>query len=155
MLAHHGRLLRRVRPRGMIGVVAEDQLPFSQLDYLYIPSTDVAADAKYFTQVLGGTLLFAIDDGGTRAAMVALTDAPPRLIFTSHLEGERAIMIYRVPKLRDALKTLAAHGWEKESTFDIPQGPCCSFVSPAGHRVALYQRTRPGVEEHFLGRFDF
>jgi len=135
--------------------VADEPFPFSQLDYLYIPSTNVAADAKYFTEVLGGRLLFAIDDGGTHAAMIQMTDGPPRLIFTNHLEGERAIMIYRVPKLRDAMKTLAANGWVKESTFEIPQGPCCSFVSPAGHRVALYQLTRPQVEEHFVGRFDF
>ena len=135
--------------------MAGDELPFSQLDYLYIPSTDVAADTKYFTEVLGGRAVFAIDDGGTRAAMVAMTETPPRLIFTDHLEGERAIMIYRVAKLREALKTLAAKGWEKEGTFEIPQGPCCSFVSPAGHRVALYELKRPNVEEHFAGRFDF
>jgi hypothetical protein len=129
--------------------------PFEQLDFLYIPSADVAADVRYFTDVLGGRAVFAIDDGGTRAAMVEMTAGPPRLIFTDHLEGDRAIMIYRVAKLRTALKELAARGWEQESTFEIPQGPCCSFVSPAGHRVALYELKRPGVEEHFAGRFDF
>ncbi len=132
-----------------------DDPPFEQLDFLYIPSVDVAADARYFTDVLGGQLLFAIDDDVTRAAMVEMTPGPPRLIFTDHLEGERAILIYRVRKLREALKTLAASGWEKEGTFEIPQGPCCSFSSPAGHRVALYERKRPGVEEHFVGRIDF
>jgi hypothetical protein len=135
--------------------VAGEALPFEQLDYLYIPSTDVAADARYFADVLGGKILFAIEDGDTHAAMVEMTPGPPRLIFTDHLEGERSIMIFRVSKLRDALKTLAANGWEKEGTFEIPQGPCCSFLSPAGHRVALYQLTRPDVESHFVGRFDF
>ena len=130
-------------------------LPFEQLDFLYIPSADVAADVRYFTKVLGGRAVFSIDDDGTRAAMVELTPGPPRLIFTDHLEGERAIMIFRVPKLREALKVLAGRGWEKESTLEIPQGPCCSFVSPAGHRVALYELKRPQVEEHFAGRFDF
>ena len=135
--------------------IAVAEPPFEQLDYLYIPSADVATDVGYFTEVLGGRAVFAIDDGGTRAAMVEMSAGPPRLIFTDHLEGERAIMIYRVANLRAALKDLAARGWEKESTFEIPQGPCCSFVSPAGHRVALYQLTRPDVEEHFAGRFDF
>jgi len=147
-------LLRRRVP-GDDAAMPDEPLPFEQLDYLYVPSTDVAADARYFSEVLGGRLVFAIDDGGTRAAMIALTDGPPRLIFTDHLEGERAIMIYRVPKLREAMKTLAAKGWEKEETFEIPQGPCCSFSSPAGHRVALYELKRPQVEEHFVGRFDF
>lgn len=129
--------------------------PFDQLDYLYIPSVDVATDVRYFTEVLGGRAVWAIDDGGMRAALVEMTSAPPRLIFTDHLEGERAIMIYRVANLSAALTDLAARGWEREGTFEIPQGPCCSFVSPAGHRVALYQLTRPNVEEQFAGRFDF
>jgi len=137
------------------GAMADEPLPFEQLDYLYIPSTDVATDAAYFTEVLGGRKLFAIDDDGTRVAMVEMTSGPPRLLFTDHLEGERAIAIYRVANLRAALKTLKSHGWEPEGTFEIPQGPCCSFATPAGHRVALYQLTRPQVEEHFLGRFDF
>lgn len=135
--------------------VSDQAPPFEQLDFLYIPSTDVAADVRYFTETLGGHAVFAIDDGGTRAAMVEMSSGPPRLIFTDHLEGERAIMIYRVANLRTALKDLAARRWEKEGTFEIPQGPCCSFVSPAGHRVALYELARPGVEEHFAGRFDF
>ena len=135
--------------------IAVSDVTFEQLDYLYIPSADVAADVGYFTEVLGGRAVFAIDDGGPRAAMVEMTGGPPRLIFTDHLEGERAIMIYRVANLRSALKELAGRGWEKESTFEIPQGPCCSFASPSGHRVALYQLTRPNVEEHFAGRFDF
>ncbi len=135
--------------------IAVTETLFDQLDYLYIPSADVAADVRYFTEVLRGRAVFAIDDGGTRAAMVEMTTGPPRLIFTDHLEGERAVMIYRVANLRAALKDLAGRGWEKEATFEIPQGPCCSFVSSTGHRVALYQLTRPDVEEHFAGRFDF
>ena len=154
MLRHDARLLRRHR-RGEDASVPADAPPFEQLDYLYIPSEDVAADSRYFADVLGGTILFAIEDGDTRAAMVELTPGPPRLIFTSHLEGDRPIMIFRVPKVRDTLKTLAANGWEKEGTFEIPQGPCCSFVAPTGQRVALYQLTRPEVESQFVGRFDF
>ncbi len=68
---------------------------FEQLDYLYIPSTDVAADARYFTEVLGGRLEFAIADGGTRVAMVKMTEDPPALLFTNHLEGDRTIFIFR------------------------------------------------------------
>lgn len=129
--------------------------PFESLDYLYVPSADVAAEARYFTEVLGGRLIFAISDGGTRAAMIELTAGPPRVILTDHLEGERAILIYRVPSLKRALTALEKRGWEREETFEIPQGPCCSFVGPGGHRVALYQLTRPDVEAHFAGRFDF
>jgi hypothetical protein len=129
--------------------------PFEQLDFLYIPSANVAADAAWFVDVLGARRVFAIHDGGTRAAMLEPASGPPRLILTDHLEGERPILIYRVADLRKALKELESRGWAREETFEIPQGPCCSFSSPNGHRVALYQLTRPGVEEHFAGRFDF
>ena len=50
---------------------------FEQLDYIYQPSRDVAADVRYFTETLGGTLIFAIEAMGTRVAMVELTDGPP------------------------------------------------------------------------------
>ena len=128
---------------------------FEQLDFLYVPSLDVAADAAYFTDVLGGRLVFAIADEDTRVAMVEMTEEPPALLFTDHLEGDRTIFIYRVASLRKALRELADRGWEEEATFEIPQGPCCSFVTPRGQRVALYQRTRPDVASHFVGRRDF
>lgn len=139
----------------MLSSMSDDPPPFEQLDYLYVRSTDVAADARYFTEVLGGRLAFAIADGGTRVAMVRMTEDPPALLFTDHLEGDRTIFIFRVANLRRALKDLTKRGWESEETFEIPQGPCCSFTTPDGQRVALYQRTRPDVEEHFTGRFDF
>lgn len=143
------QVLRAGRGRNEAGRV------FEQLDYLYVPSTDVASDAAYFRDVLGAEVAFAIEDGETRVAMVRITSEPPALLFTDHLEGDRTILIYRVANLRAALKELAGRGWEKESTFEIPQGPCCSFVTPNGQRVALYQRTRPDAESHFVGRFDF
>jgi len=39
--------------------------------------------------------------------------------------------------------------------LEIPQGPCCSLRTPGGHRIALYQLTRPEVASHFDGRRDF
>ncbi|MEA2533668.1 MAG: hypothetical protein QOJ93_1479, partial [Actinomycetota bacterium] len=58
--------------------------PFEQLDFLYAPSGDVAADARWFTEVLGGRLVFAIEAMGARVAMVELTDGPPHLLLTDH-----------------------------------------------------------------------
>jgi hypothetical protein len=129
--------------------------PFEQLDFLYTPSSDVARDLAYFTEVLGGRALFAIDAMGTRVAAVELTEGPPLVLLTDHVEGERAILLYRVPELESALAELEARGWERAHTFEIPHGPCCSFRAPGGHRIALYQLTRPEVAEHFAGRFDF
>jgi hypothetical protein len=128
---------------------------FEQLDFLYTPSRDVAADLAYFTDVLGGRVLFAIEGMSTRVAAVELTEGPPLILLADHVEGERAILVYRVADLTSALAELEARGWEREHTFEIPHGPICSFRSPGGHRIALYQLTRPEAADHFSGRRDF
>ncbi|MBA3737011.1 MAG: hypothetical protein H0W97_00415 [Actinobacteria bacterium] len=97
--------------------------PFESLDFLYVPSGDVSRDLSFFSEVLGGWIVFAIDSMGTRVAA--------------------------------ALAELEGRGWQREHTFEIPHGPICSFEGPGGHRVALYQLTRPEVAEHFEGRRDF
>jgi hypothetical protein len=129
--------------------------PFAQLDFLYCPSGDVAAEASYFTDVLGGELVFAIESGGTRVAAIRLTGGPPLFLLADHVEGDRPILVYRVDDLAASLVELQARGWQPVGTFDIPQGPCCSFRTSGGHRVALYQLTRPEVAAHFEGRLDF
>jgi hypothetical protein len=128
---------------------------FEQLDFLYTPSRDVAADLAYFADVLGGRVVFAIEGMGTRVAAVELTEGPPLILLADHVEGDRAILVYRVPDLTSALAELEARGWTREHTFEIPHGPICSFRSPGGHRIALYQLTRPEVADHFAGRRDF
>jgi hypothetical protein len=129
--------------------------PFQQLDFVYMPSRDVAADLVYFTQVLGCRLVFAIEAMGTRVAAVELTQGPPLLLLADHVEGEQPILVYRVADLDTALAELQARGWQRQQTLEIPHGPCCSFRSPGRHRIALYQMTRPEVATHFDGRRDF
>jgi hypothetical protein len=128
---------------------------FQQLDYLYTPSTDVAADVKYFTGVLGARLGFAIEGMGARVAMLELTGGPPHVLLADHLDGERPILVYRVDDLGKATAALKKNGLKKLHSLEIPMGPCSSFVTPSGHRVALYELARPGVLEHFMGRKDF
>jgi len=128
---------------------------FERLDYLYVPSRDVAADIAYFTDTLGARLVFAIDAMGTRVAMVELTDAPPQIVLAGHLEGDRPILVYRVADLEAATRELEASGSDLGHALEIPQGPVRSFVAPGGQRLALYQLTRPGVVDGFARRRDF
>jgi hypothetical protein len=130
-------------------------MDFERLDYVYIPSRDVAADMAYFTDVLGGRLVFAIEAMGTRVAMIALTEEPPRLLLADHLEGDVPILVYRVASLAEAVSDLESRGWKRGKTLEIPQGPVSSFEAPGGQRLALYELTRPGVAEGFEGRRDF
>jgi hypothetical protein len=100
-------------------------------------------------------VVFAIQAMGTRVAAVRLTEQPPLVLLADHLEGERPVLVYRVPDLGAAMADLEARGWQRQHTLEIPHGPCCSFQTPGGHRVALYQLTRPEVAAHFEGRRDF
>ena len=128
---------------------------FEHLDYVYMPSRDVAADATYFTAVLGGRLTFAVEGMGTRVAMIELTEDPPRILLADHLDGERPILVYRVEDLPAAVEDLRSRGWDDGHVLEIPQGPVHSFIAPGGQRLAVYERTRPGVEASFIGRRDF
>ena len=128
---------------------------FEGLDFIYMPSADVAGDVRYFTDVLGARLVFAVEGMGTRVAMVELTDQPPRILLAGHLEGDRQVLVYRVADLEHAMRELTARGWQRGHKLEIPHGPVCTFASPGGHRLAVYQLTRPEAAEHFVGRRDF
>ena len=93
--------------------------PFGSLDFLYVPSRDVAEDLRWFGEVLGGRVVFAIDSMGTRVAAVELSDDPPLVLLTDHLEGDRPVLVYRVPDLNEALDTLEGRGWRREHRFEI------------------------------------
>jgi hypothetical protein len=126
-----------------------------RLDFVYTPSRDVAADVRYFSDVLGGRRVFAIEAMGTRVAMIELATEGPRIVLADHLEGDQPILVYRVASLRDAAAELEGRGWKSDRTLEIPQGPCRAFTTPGGQRLALYERSRPGVEASFEGRQDF
>jgi hypothetical protein len=129
--------------------------PFDSLDFLYTPSADVAADMEHFVTAFGATVEFAIEAYGTRVAMVRLGEGAPAILLTDHLEGERPIMVYRVSDLDRAVEDLKARGFDPGPRFGIPHGPIHSFHAPGGHRVAIYELTRPEVAERFAGRRDF
>ena len=128
---------------------------FDQLDFIYRPSRDVAADIAHFTSGLGASLVFAIERFGTRVAMVDLTGGPPAVLLAEHLEGDRPVLVYRVADLERAVAELGERGVEVGAQFGIPHGPGAELVMPGAQRVALYQLTRPEVVERISGRRDF
>jgi hypothetical protein len=136
-------------------VTAEDALPFEQLDFLYTPSGDVSADLAYHTDVLGGRVVFAVEGMGARVAAVELAEGSPLVLLTDHVEGDRPILVYRVSSLQESMARLEDRGWKRGATLEIPHGPVCSFVTPGGHRFAIYELARPEAATHFNGRRDF
>jgi hypothetical protein len=122
-------------------VTGDASLPFESLDFVYMPSADVAAELEHCTTVLGGEVGWAIERFGTRVAMVRLAAGPPELLLAEHLEG--------------AIEALAARGWEEEMRAGMPFGPLSIFATPGGVRLALYENTRPHAAEMLAGRRDF
>jgi hypothetical protein len=129
--------------------------PFAALDFLYMPSRNVAADVEHFTTALGAELVFAIEQFDTRVAMVRLSAVGPSILFAGHLEGERPILIYRVDNLELAATRLRASGWHGAHDFEIAHGPGTAFATPTGHRLAICELTRPQATGRLAGRRDF
>jgi hypothetical protein len=100
-------------------------------------------------------VVFAIDAMGARVAMLRLAEDPPRLLLTDHLDGDVPILVFRVASLDAARDELRVRGWEDGRALELPHGPAESFATPGGQRIAIYERTRHEVDDHFAGRRDF
>jgi hypothetical protein len=128
---------------------------FESLDFVYLPSRDVAADLKRFSEGMGGTVVFAIEAFGTRVAMVQLSESPPPILLAGHLEGEAPVLVFRVHDLEQTVDELAERGIRIGARFGIPHGPGVELESDGPQRVALYQLTRPEAPTRLAGRRDF
>ena len=128
---------------------------FEQLDFLYMPSRDVARDLAFYTELLGAEVVFAIEAFDTRVAQLRLAPDVPRLLLAEHLEGDAPVLVYRVDDLDATIAELEERGLDVEARFGIPHGPCAAFRAPGGQRLAIYELTRPGADAHLAGRRDF
>jgi hypothetical protein len=128
---------------------------FDRLDFVYLPSRDVAADVTHFSRRLGAELVFAIEAFGTRVAMVRLAPHPPPLLLAGHLAGDQPVLVYRVASLDRAIAELREREVELGIRFEIPQGPSAELTNPGPQRIALYELTRPGADKRLAGRRDF
>jgi hypothetical protein len=129
--------------------------PFERLDYVYLPSRDVAADVAHFTERLGAELVFAIEAFATRVAMVRLSPDPPALLLAGHLEGDQPVLVHRVADLDRALTEAQQRGVAVAARFEIPPGPAAELRCPGPQRLALYQLTRAERAASLTGRRDF
>jgi hypothetical protein len=128
---------------------------FEQLDFVYLPSHDVAAEVDMFIAGLGAELVFAIEAFDTRVAMLRLTDQAPALLLAGHLEDDRPVLVHRVMDLERELGEPAQRGVGVRARFEIPPGPGAELETPGPQRIALYQATRPETLDRLAGRSDF
>jgi predicted enzyme related to lactoylglutathione lyase len=129
---------------------------FKSLDFLYVPAPDIESSVKYYTQVLGGELLWKIHAYGVWVACVALSKAEekPYVLLADHIHKNDVMLIYQVENLEDATAQLKSKGWKEENRIEIPPGPCSTFRDPAGNALVIYENVRPDVMKEFRGKID-
>jgi hypothetical protein len=122
---------------------------FLSLDFVYVPTEDVDAGVRRYVEELGAELVWKVRGMETTVACLRVSEAGPAILLSGHLEGESPILIYRVADYDAAVAELKAAGADGLHELEIPPGPCATFRAPGGQRLAVYELTRPGVEEHF------
>jgi hypothetical protein len=128
---------------------------FEQLDFVYQPSRDVAADVEHYTDRLGAEFVFSVERFGTRVAMVRLTPDSPGVLLAEHLHGDQAILIFRVPDLEVAVHQIEERGGDIGNRFEMPYGVGVQLLSPGPQRLAIYEATHAERGHSLAGRRDF
>jgi hypothetical protein len=128
---------------------------FESLDFVYMPSRNVAAELGQWVDELGGSLVFAIERFSTRVAMVKLASGSPAVLLAEHLEGDAPVLVYRVEDLDQTLTEFQRRGTAIRTRFGIPHGPGAELAMDGPQRVAVYQLTRPEIVARLAGRRDF
>jgi len=128
---------------------------FESLDFLYVPAPDIDASVRYYTDVLGGKLLWKINAFGVWVAAIKLSrNEEPYILLADHIQEKDVMLIYRVDNLENAAADLRSKGWKEESRIEIPPGPCSTFRDPAGNALVIYENVRPHVMREFTGKID-
>jgi catechol 2,3-dioxygenase-like lactoylglutathione lyase family enzyme len=128
---------------------------FESLDFLYVPAKDIESSVKYYTNVLGGKLVWKIHAYGVWVACIKIAkEDKPHLLLADHINEKDLMLIYRVNSLDKASTELKSRGWREESRIEIPPGPCCTFRDPAGNALVIYENVRPAVMQEFTGKID-
>ena len=126
---------------------------FESLDFVYVPTGDVDASVTGYVEQLGASLEWKVRAMGTVVACLRMSADGPRVLLAGHLAGDVPVLIYRVASYRDAVDSLRAAGVDLREV-EIPSGPCATFVAEGGQHYGVYELTRPGAANSFLGRVD-
>lgn len=128
--------------------------PFESLDFIYTPTADVDAVARWYVDVLGGRLDFKVRGMGTTVASITVAPGAPRILLAGHLRTPGPILVYRVADYAAAIASFAERGLPPTEQLEIPHGPCAVFAAEGGQSFAIYELVRPGAATYFDGRVD-
>ena len=136
--------------------VIASKMIFESLDFLYVPAPDIESSIYYYTEVLGGRLVWKIHAFGVWVACIKLSgnNEKPHVLLADHISKKDVMLIYRVSNLEVTASRLRSKGWKEEKRIEIPPGPCCVFRDPADNALVIYENIRPDVMREFTGRID-
>jgi catechol 2,3-dioxygenase-like lactoylglutathione lyase family enzyme len=126
---------------------------FRSLDFLYVPSDDVAAAARWYVDTLGAELVWQVRAMGTVVAALRPAGEGPQVLLSGHLAGERPVLVYRVDDYAATVAGLRSRGATLHE-LEIPHGPVAVVTGPGAQPIGVYELVRPGAVTHFDGRFD-
>ncbi len=126
--------------------------PLGHLRYLYVGSSNVAADVAYWRDVVGASVEWDHTDFGTRVAGVRVAEGP-LWILAGHRPAPSVLPIFGVPDLEATEADLRSRGWGPVGErVEIPDGPCRVFRDPSGNEVAVVGVVRPHAEADLRGQ---
>ena len=117
--------------------------PFGDLAFLYVGTSDLERDLRYYREVLGAAEVWHYRAFGADVAAVQMGGGP-LVLLADHRPAPSVMPIYRVDDLEATARKLRGKGWAPHGDrFEIPNGPCYTFRDPSGNSFAIFEDVRP------------
>jgi hypothetical protein len=102
---------------------------FESLDFLYVPAPDIESSIHYYTEVLGGRLVWKIHAFGVWVACIKLSEnnGKPYVLLADHISKKDLMLIYRVLDLEATASRLDLKDGKKKKELKFLQGLAASF----------------------------
>src|SRR5436189_4044683 len=111
--------------------------PLGKLLYLYVGTSDFDRDLKYYTDVLGASVLWNHHAFGAKVAALRLCDGPQYLL-ADHRSAPSCLPLFEVQDLKAKAKELRSRGWKSAGrSFEVPPRTVPALQG------SEWQRTRP------------
>ncbi|MEO7557400.1 MAG: hypothetical protein ABIV94_12440 [Acidimicrobiales bacterium] len=120
-----------------------DPFPLGELAYLYVGTSDLAADLAFYDEAMGADVLWRFQAFGADVAGVQVGTGPV-VVLADHRPVPSVLPIWAVRSLEACTEWLQSTGWSEGTTqVGVPDGPCLVLRDRSGNELALLQRDRP------------
>jgi hypothetical protein len=107
---------------------------FGSLDYIYVPAADVDGEVLRYVRTLGTELVWKVRGMGTTVACLRVSESGPAILLSGHLQGQGAILVYRVQDYAATVAQLRARNLAVHE-LEIPARPVRDVHDGGGAEV--------------------